>query len=89
MREAPFGVAIHSSEAPLGIAIQLKQLYIPNCNVFGALTLDVQDVVFNFATKQIYSMTRCAKRRFGIAIRSKRPSFRAKISDVDHLDGLG
>ena len=30
---------------------------------FVAFTLDVQMLVFNFATKLIYSMTRCAKRR--------------------------
>ena len=46
--ETPFSFAIRSSETPLGMVSRSEQLSIPNCNVFGASTLDVHDVVFRF-----------------------------------------
>jgi hypothetical protein len=48
-RETPFGTSIHSSETQLGTAILLKQLSVPNCNVFGASTLDVLDGVLQLS----------------------------------------
>ena len=63
MREAPFSIAIRSSEAPLGMAIRLKQLSIRNCMCLAHPFSMFMMLFFNFATKQIYSMTRFAKRR--------------------------
>ena len=77
MGETPFSFAIRSSEAPLGMAIQLEQLSIPNCMCLVHPLSMFMMLLFNFATKQIYSMTRRAKRTLGIAIESKQPCIRS------------
>ena len=93
MREAPFGIAIRSSEAPLGMGIQLKQLSIPNCMCLVHPLSMFMMLLFNFATKQIYSMTRRAKRTLGIAIESKQPYIHSELQravvfilDVTNVD---